>query len=388
MDIQGNERAQLLQRILASRYFVNSETLKRVLRYVAQHSQEPDGPALSEYEIAVSALGRRDSFDPKLDPIVRVSMTSIRQRLNSYFEAEGGREALRLKISKGHYRAVYEPNERSRKAAPGETVRGEAAGRSVARFWRSYFDGGFPNILVHSEPLFLRDDKGTRIRHIHLNNPETAPQQIKEIWPELDGASFLPYYAYLSVGMVYCMLAVTRVFHEAGIAIDLKSARSCAWQELRQSNLILVGNVGANAYLDALQGGADFILAEDFVRNARPRAGERERYSGERYMDGKLARHREYAVITRRPGLAPGSAITMIGALHGKALEGAGQFLTSEDRLRGLLEHLQPNSREAVPDYFQVLMEVEMIDIGDEVVNVNCVANRVICAPPRVNLSS
>jgi hypothetical protein len=372
-----DEQAGLLRRILASRHFEHAEMLKRILRYVSRGDADRAPP--SEYEIAINAIGRPNSFDPKLDPIVRVSMTAVRQRLDSYFRAEGRKEPLKLTVPKGSYRALYTPN-----VAPKETE-GKADGEprltpSVERFWRPHFEAGPANILVHSEPLFLRDDHGTRIRHVRVNDPDTAVREIRRLLPGLEG-SFVPYYAYLTVGTVHCMLAVFRTFNDAGVSLELKSARSCAWHDLLSSSLILIGNVGANSYLDALQGGGNFVLAEDFIRNMEPQPGEQAQYCGKRYMDGKLARHNEYAVVTRKPGLAPGTVITMIGAPHGKAHEASGQFLTSEEKLAGVLEHLQPGPGKSLPDYFQLLLEVDMIDIADEVIGVKSVANR-FCAPP------
>lgn len=365
----------LLQRILASRHFANAEMLKRILRYICTSSEEHEGRTVSEYEIALDAIGRRESFDPKLDAIVRVSVASIRQRLNSYFEAEGKNEPLLLKIPKGHYRAVYVSNEQrpaSVRNAPAENL-----GESLTRFWAPHFEADIASLLVHSEPLFLRDDSGLRIRHIAVNNPDTALRDIVEIRPQLEGSVLTPYYAYLTVGTVYCMLAILRVFQDAGFPIELKSARSTTWQELRQANLVLIGHVGTNSYLDALQSGGNFVLSSDRVTNVNPRQGEQPVYRGERYFEGKLPRHRQYAVITRRPGLVPGTAITLIGALHGKAIEGAGQFLTSEDNLRGVLPRLLGGGG-SLPSHFQLLIEVEMIDIADEVVSVECIAQRAI----------
>lgn len=354
--------------------------LKRILRYICTYSSDA-GSTRSEYEIAVQSIGRPESFDPKLDPIVRVSMTSIRQRLHSYFEDEGKNELLRLEIPKGNYRAVFVPNEHTPVEARVKSISHSALGPSVARFWQPYFDDSRANILVHSEPLFLRDDRGTRIRHIHLNNPDTASQEIGEILPELRGSAFVPYYAYLTVGTVYCMLAITRVFYEARVALEVRSSRSCGWQELRDSNLVLAGNAGANTYLDSLQGDEGFVLEIDCVRNADPQGSEQQTYRGQRYFEGSLQRHREYAVITRRPGLSPGSAITIIGAMHGKAVEGAGQFLTSEDQLRPVLGSLGSGAGHSLPAHFQLLMVIDMIDIADEVVNVACVAHRLFPAP-------
>ncbi len=66
-------------------------------------------------------------------------------------------------------------------------------------------------VLVHSEPLFLRDERGLRVRHLKLNNPDTAAREIKQLRPELDGISVVPYYAYVTVGTVYCTLAIDNV---------------------------------------------------------------------------------------------------------------------------------------------------------------------------------
>jgi hypothetical protein len=181
--------------------------LKRILRYVVDRSQKPDSPSLTEYAIATEAIGRPSSFDPQQDPIVRVSMKSIRQRLESYFETEGRSESLRLAISKGRYRACF--------------TAGEEKGiyPVLKRFWHPYFDSRRPNVLVHSEPLFLRDardPRGVRIRDVHLNNPETAPELIKKLWPELKGWPLVPDYAYLSVGTVYCMLAASFTLYSTG----------------------------------------------------------------------------------------------------------------------------------------------------------------------------
>ncbi|HKE28284.1 MAG TPA: hypothetical protein VKB88_38305 [Bryobacteraceae bacterium] len=358
MSDESSEQSQLLQRILASRHFAQSEMLKRVLRYLVDHSKKEDTRAISEWEIGTRAVGRPEPFHPREDPIVRVSLSSIRQRLESYFETEGREEPLRLEISKGRYRALFVPNEKGH------------AGSWVRSFWQPYFDNARPNILVHSEPLFLREPRGARFRDIRLNNPETAPQRAKEIWPELGAWSFQPYYGYLSVGTVYCMLAVIGTFHDAGVAIEPKSPRSCTWQELRHSNVVLIGSAAANSYIQSLEGKGNFELQDDCIGNLDPQNGERPKYYGERYMDGKLPRHKEYALITRRPGLEPDCAVTIIAAFHAKAIEAAGQFVTSEDQLRGLPKALTRNWPDALPRHFQVLIEVEMIDIGDELVNV------------------
>ncbi len=68
------EQQQLLARIFCSRHFSYANALKGILQYLCEHAAGADAPSIKEHEIAVSALGRRESFDPRTDPVVRVSM--------------------------------------------------------------------------------------------------------------------------------------------------------------------------------------------------------------------------------------------------------------------------------------------------------------------------
>src|SRR5687767_15493477 len=128
--------------------------------------------------------------------------------------------------------------------------------------------------------------------------------------------------------------------------------------------------------MDTMQGPKGFVLTASTIENAQPRPGEATPYTGTRYLDGKLPRFTEYAVVTRRPGLVPGSAVTIIASNHGRALQGAGDLLTIEPQVQALLEAMGLGPSDPVPERFQALFKVEMIDLDDEVVSVSYVAHR------------
>jgi hypothetical protein len=81
-----------IDRISRSRTFENSQTLQRLLRYLAAKSNETPGEQIKEYTIGVEALERRPSFDPKEDTIVRVQIHRLREKLLEYYEGEGLRD--------------------------------------------------------------------------------------------------------------------------------------------------------------------------------------------------------------------------------------------------------------------------------------------------------
>src|SRR5579871_5359596 len=78
-----------LDRILASAAFADAERATSFLRFVVNRVLERRAGEIKESVIAVEALGRSPSFDPKSDPIVRVEARRLRDRLDSYYRREG-----------------------------------------------------------------------------------------------------------------------------------------------------------------------------------------------------------------------------------------------------------------------------------------------------------
>src|SRR5436190_2063949 len=101
-----NVRAALA-RILASEYFRASESLRRLLRYTVESTLAGKGNALKEYTIAVEALGRPASFDPRTDNIVRVQARKLRQRLSAYYAGDGRNDSCRITYHPGTYKPDF-----------------------------------------------------------------------------------------------------------------------------------------------------------------------------------------------------------------------------------------------------------------------------------------
>src|ERR1700683_1331818 len=95
-------RAQL-ERILASAPFADAERARSFLRFVVERALEGRSAEIKEFVIAVEALGRNTSFDPKSDPIVRVEAGRLRERLRSYYEGEGEVDSVLISLPKGGY---------------------------------------------------------------------------------------------------------------------------------------------------------------------------------------------------------------------------------------------------------------------------------------------
>src|SRR5580698_4631554 len=86
---EQDERWLLVQRIIASRYFVKASQLREILVYVTSQVLLDEKVAIPEHEIACKVLGRRESFNPNDDNIVRVQAGHLRKKLDQYFSSEG-----------------------------------------------------------------------------------------------------------------------------------------------------------------------------------------------------------------------------------------------------------------------------------------------------------
>jgi hypothetical protein len=82
--------------------------LQQLLRYLVQKTFDPSTEALKEYTIGIEALGRPLDFDPKADPIVRVQIHRLRQKLKEYYDSDGHHDSIKIEIPKGQYLPAFE----------------------------------------------------------------------------------------------------------------------------------------------------------------------------------------------------------------------------------------------------------------------------------------
>jgi len=227
--------------------------------------------------------------------------------------------------------------------------------------------------------LFFRDDRGNFIRNIYVNDVHNGLDQLKERFQgTLASPDFNPSFHFVSAGELQCLLSMSRMFGLLGVRYETRNSRFASWNVLRESNLIFLGSSRTNPFVDSLQGENKFALTAETIVNTRPAPGEPECYTGSRYKDGKLEKVTEYAVVTRRPGVRAGCATTVISGNHGRAIEGAGDFLTTENQVQALLERMGLESQANLPSHFQVLLEVHMIDYDEEVAHVEPIAYEII----------
>jgi tetratricopeptide (TPR) repeat protein len=92
-----------LERILNSKAFARSPRISRFLSFVVEQTLDGQENKLKEYLLGVEVFGRLDSFDPRIDSIVRVEARRLRYKLERYYENEGPSDPVLIQFRKGCY---------------------------------------------------------------------------------------------------------------------------------------------------------------------------------------------------------------------------------------------------------------------------------------------
>src|SRR5262249_47130692 len=61
------------------------------------------GRSVKGYDVALEVFGRPESFDPAVDPVVRVEAGRLREKLREYYAADGQDDRIRIDLPKGTY---------------------------------------------------------------------------------------------------------------------------------------------------------------------------------------------------------------------------------------------------------------------------------------------
>ena len=147
-QMEPGQVREALGRILGSRSFHQSERMSRFLTFCTDHVLRGEGGKLKEYVIGTAVFDRKEDYDPRMDPIVRVEARRLRAKLKEYYEGPGKHDHVLIELPVGTY-------------APVIRMRGQEAKRetsiAVLPFQNlgreaddEYFSDGLTEELIHA----------------------------------------------------------------------------------------------------------------------------------------------------------------------------------------------------------------------------------------------
>ena len=394
---EGDERWDLVQRIVASRTFSKSQHLQAFLIYVTKQTILGRPGEIKEQAIGSQVLGRKPDYDPAGDNIVRVRARQLRQKIEQYFSSEGAGEMLTLSMPIGGYVPVFEKRILNQpvpleKEATGRSVKrwlawppwvlaatfavlslvlllrpagmkvSSQAGvlpKSLQQFWGQIFSRKDENVLV------VLGDSGFALWQDLTNRSLTLADYLRpgfgisqlEAEPGIAEVASRRYTSVADVNLVTRLLPLSQTF---GTGAKVRFARNINMRDLEAGNVILLGSRRANPWVEIFEPHLHYIYGYDvearrsFFRNVSPRADEPETFA--RNNNG-ASKGESYGVVALLPNRNGSGKVLLIEGLNMEGTDGAGAFILNPPTCEELIQKLQ-HEMGFPGSFFEILLKL------------------------------
>ena len=410
--VNTGERALLraqIETLVNSPTLHGSESLCKLLRYLAEHAMEHPGTPPKEYQLATEVFGRPADFDPHLDSTIRVQAGRLRVKLAEYYGSLGVSDPIVVELPKGSYALTY--HRRAQAVPPpgavgipikASTATSSGAAAEPAIDW----SGRRPWMLAAVALAVLLGLAVATIASLlpGRNAPasaaagliEPAPAAFRSFWkpfiagPEapwmvFSNAEFLGrpetgmrYYKrgidpagpildhYTGVGEVLAVHELDRVFGQLQHPIRVKRGSLFSLDDAKNTNLIFIGSPSENLTLLEIPGSQEFVFqrvksgprkGDLAVVNMHPQAGEAAAYlatpSGQTQAE-------DYAVIALEKGINPTQSVLILAGTTTIGTQAAVEYVCRQNSVEDLLKRLSvSDSGEIKP--FEAVLHVKVI---------------------------
>ncbi|ABF40712.1 hypothetical protein Acid345_1711 [Candidatus Koribacter versatilis Ellin345] len=386
-----------IDRLVASRTLHGSESLCKLLRYLAAHAIEHPGTPLKEYQIATEVFGRRPDFDPQSDSTIRVQAGRLRAKVAEYYASEGESDPVVVELPKGSYllnfryrtpvpkeelvnhAPVHEPvtvapqksyggmaatlavllglavvtigylllNGRVKTDTASAATAGPLAPAEFQVFWRKFLSGPEEPWVVFSNAEFV-------------GRPETGMRY----YDKQRDANTPPYDHYTGVGEVLSIHELDQVFNSLHRRIRVKRGSLFSLDDAKNNDLIFIGSPSENLTLMEIPSTDDFRFdrvktgprAGDLaVINVHPQAGEQPFYLASRAGDPLVE---DYAVVGMMPALNPQRTEVILAGTTTFGTQAAVEYVCRQSSVKQLLDRLGTSGGEVKP--FEAILHIKV----------------------------
>src|ERR1700738_2915730 len=412
--VQSVEREQCLgqvEKLMASHVLRGSESLCKLLRYLAEHSLDHPGSSLKEYRIATEVFGRPHDFDPQHDSTIRVQAGRLRLQLAEYYSAEGAEDSLVVEIPKGTYLVSFHRSPaptKTRRASLYELKRPETTGGHLRRNWPMAVVA-LSVLLVAAVAVlafFLADR--SPVRAGRAAGSETAPVAFSAFWEGFVGGAGEPWVIfsngafvgrpetgmryfdstrdsratilehYTGVGEVLAVHALDRTFGLLHRKLRVKRGSLLSLDDVKNNDMIFVGSPAENLTLREIPNSQAFIFrrfdsgprkGDLAIFNVHPRSGEAEYFVGSP-SNGPLSE--DYSVLALVRGLNPAKSVLILAGTTTIGTQAAAEYVCQQNSLEDLLPRLQVSQTGELQP-FETLLRVKVtrgVPVASEIVAV------------------
>jgi len=410
--IETDPRWQLTERLIASPGLAKSARLSSLLLHIVQQTIDGKERELNEQRIGERVFGRPVGYDPRDDNIVRAHASRLRQKLETYFQEDGKEEPLRMSLPRGSYVPSFErqdgpssgdqPDLPPDGALPGhEEVPPSDLPRPAASVWPRWALAGVLGLIcvaslswsgrtLHSrratdvlwsaifgrsrDTLIVPADSSLIVlrsftRHAVSIADYASGRYLSAVHcqqpcdPSL--LSTLAEHRYTSLADLQFAVALSHLPEALPSRTVIRYARDLQMDDLKHDNLILIGSLEADPWLQFFQGQMNFVLHDDRsagalrIENRRPAGSEQASY----LYDPNDPAHRGYAVVAFLPNLSGTGNVLVVQGFTLAGTQAATEFVTSGRDFDALFASIIARRR-GLPHFEVLLRTMDVNGLG------------------------
>jgi len=396
-----------IEKIANSSLLHGSESLCKLLRYLARNAVDYPGSHPKEYQIATEVFGRSADFDPQMDSAVRVQVGRLRQKLHDYYASEGIGDVVVVELPKGSYALGLHrrdpapiPTPIAKETEPpvlptplvsrqrswaiavtvlslllalaiaeivGQRITGNKAAEAAENysspalrlFWKAFLNGAEEPWVVFSNASFVgRPETGMR----YLDPARDTQPKILD--------------HYTGVGEVLAVHELDHVFSTLHRQLRVKRGSLLSLDDVKNNDVIFVGSPAENLTLRDIPGSREFVFrrlnegprkGDLAIVSLHSQAGEPKEFLG---TPNNLQLTDDYAVIALTRGLNPSRSILILAGTTTLGTQAAVEYVCRQSSVEQLLLRLSVTpSGEVEP--FEAVLHVKVtrgVPIESEVV--------------------
>jgi hypothetical protein len=400
ISVSDHDKQQAVELVLQSRTFLRSEQLRAFLRYVCSMEIEGRGEQITEYRIAVEALGRSQDYTTTEDSAVRNRAHTLRLKLQELYTKELPGAPVRIDFVKGSYRPHFvvqkSPDENgsvARVITPAEIAKPQAVepklrvfGLVVAGLVLAFFAGVWSRALVRPKPdsfiaeawgpLFNKDSdvlvsvasySHMQVRAQYTPPPESAravaaPPPVydwyKKYHPLPPGKNLYLEFVNSSTrfGDAIGAAEVVRTISTAGGKAQILPEDSVSEAMFRDRNIVLIGMPENSTTIDRLLSKGSFRVLYDETTQEETIVGPTATYATRIEADGTIL---SYGLVTVLRGEGVQGAqhrIMIFSGSHSSCTVGAAEFMSWPTHLRDFRDRLRKQGHSSFPPAYQMVI--------------------------------
>ncbi|MDX2032011.1 MAG: hypothetical protein SF339_15155 [Blastocatellia bacterium] len=398
--ISADRKQAALADALGSRTFARSDQLRSFLQYVCEKEIAGEGAVISEYVIAVEALGRPATYSSGEEATVRNRAYQLRHKLLEFYTQERPEAEIRIELPKGSYCPRFVevfaatlspvPEEAPTAPPPTETIARPARGRRrialaaclllalaailTPVFWarskRTALEEFWRPMLNHPQPVLICVIQSVMYGLTEPTEEKTARKRNRPPEPDRTEYDLLaeeairggdlharPYF--VSAGSAVALAQIHALLARWNKPSQLRLGNEASFVDMRQAPVVSLGAFGNRWTMTVANKQRFYFEQKNFFHKVIRDAGNPNRVWGPDHVPASGLVEEDFALITRLFESDTGQVLLSAAGITMFGTRAAGELLTDEAMFETLAAQAPPGWQKM---NLQILFSVKVID--------------------------